>query len=933
MAYIYAYAPEETECASIGLVGALLDQDACFELRAGEFGELSFTHPMDPWGKWRVLEDGVILKTMVPVRLVPEVDDGAYVESVDVYTVARTATKYQRYIYYASTSEKDPKEKTSKGQRTKHKKLLKRGATVTVLADPRPGDSSYRYKVRVGSGKKRVTGYMEKAGLTLKQASVPVAPTQEGLEADAPSYAIQQQLFRIYEVETEADGGNPGSVTVRARRLVYDLLGNICTYRATTNVSCQQVCEEILAHTVFSHPFTIFSDIGDRHVGIDVRDMNPVAAIIDPDEGVVAHWGGEVICDDYDVYLLRRAGLDRGVRIKHGGRMADSGVVIRYGKDLAGVSCRLDSSNVATAIRPVGETASGESLYLDGHVINGRHGYNYNSSTHTCSDWLPEGYRFAVDDDGSQTTTLIERDQESDGYATPKAISLRVSDAKVTKKNKSTSDSETSVLTTALARVMLAEAAVEQFDNGCDVPDISMDVDFTQLGDSEEYAQYRHLEPLFVYDTVIISHPRARVKAQVSLTSLEWQVRAERVSAATFGSLGDAVASIPGWQISGISGGKIAPGSVNSGQISADAIATEHLQAESVNTEALQAESVTADKIAAAAIKTISIEAVSAVIDDIEAGTVTTGTLAAELARMHQAVADRILADIATIDDLTAAIVRSQQVTARTADFDVETVTHLVGSLMDVTRLFGQFARINNLYVTEANLANATLDRLTVLGQDGSYYDISVGSDGVVHASEREVSQAEADAGETDDGRGIVDTAIDIEEIDERTMVDAETGLATLYVAALSAGRITATEAFLGSARIPSIEATTINAIGENMNLRANRSIQLELGAAGDVQRWITFDNEHGMTTRRPAWDETVTEGGVETVVHHEASSWSTQVDEQGFSVNHLEVVGHVGTFEKEGLVARSLTVQRDPNKQAVSVRQTTKGGWSWKAR
>ena len=93
MAYIYAYATDAADCSTIGLVGALMDVDAVFEQQAGEFGELSFTHPVDEAGKWRALADGVILKAEVPVRLCPEIENGAYVSSVDIYTVSAGATR------------------------------------------------------------------------------------------------------------------------------------------------------------------------------------------------------------------------------------------------------------------------------------------------------------------------------------------------------------------------------------------------------------------------------------------------------------------------------------------------------------------------------------------------------------------------------------------------------------------------------------------------------------------------------------------------------------------------------------------------------------------------------------------------------------------------------------------------------------------------
>ena len=917
MAKLYAYAPDAAECASIGLVGALLDRDARFELRAGEFGELSFIHPVDPWGKWEALRDGVVLKAMVPVRLVPEVDDGAYVSSVDEYRVSNAATKYQRYVYYAATAADDPTQEVGRNkrkyQKTRHKRLLKRGAAVTVIGNPRPGDDAYRLKVRVGSGKGKVTGYMEKAGLTLVRQARPVPAAQDGLEAKAPSYALRQQLFRIYEVETEADGGNPGSVAVRARRLVYDLLGNICTYRATANVSCQQACRGILGNTVFSHPFTAYSDIGDRHVGIDARNMNPIEALIDPERGAAARWGGEVVCDDYDIYILRRAGMDRGV-------------TIRYGKDLTGVRCRADSSNVATAICPVGEKANGEPLYLDGHVVNGRCGYNYDSTTQTCASWLPEGFRWALDDDGARKASVIQRDAAWDGYAAPKAAVLAVADAKVTRPGPRTDPSETSVLTAALARVMLAEAAVERFQAGCDLPEVGLEVDFTLLGDTAEYTQYRHLEPLFVYDTVRIRHPKVAVAVRAQLTALTWEVRQERVCAAAFGSPGDAVAKIPGWQISSLSGGKIVPGSVGSGQISAEAIATEHLQAESVNADALQARCITAEKIASGVIDAQMVTAMAAVIQAVQAGTIEAGSLAAQYASLFELAATKIGADFADLDDLTAALANITALTARHGSFDDVTAQNLIGALLTVTRVGARMARIENLYVTQANLMNATLDRLTVLGADGeTYYDISVGGDGFLQATVREVSADEAAAGQTDDGRQILDgsgmeaaTGADVPDLDGVMFSAMEDGLTWLVTQALSTGKLTATEAFIGTAEIPALRATTLTALGQSLNLMANETIQLLLGTREDITNWFSFTPE-GLIIRKTG---------------SSPSKWSTRTSDSGFYIDHEEVAGHVGAFEGDTARFRSLRVSRRDiaGDGDVTVTQTSARGWAWKA-
>lgn len=891
MAYIYAYEPDCYDCSTIGLVGALMDQDARFELRAGEFGELTFTHPIDPWGKWQVLQDGVILKTLVPVRLVPEVDDGTYVEYVDKYKVSQAATKYQRYIYYADTASKDPTREVTRNkrkyQKTKHKKLLKKGANVIVIADKHPNDPSYRYKVRVGSGKGKVVGYMEKAGLTVVQQHVAVAEDQTGLEAVDQSYSIQQQLFRIYEVETDSSPENAGSITVHARRLVYDLLGNVCTYKATANISCQTAATRILENTAFSHPFSVFSDIGDKHIGLDVRNLNPLAALIDPDAGLMAHWSGEVVCDDYDIYILRRAGMDRGV-------------AIRYGKNLSGVSCHVDTSNVATAIRPVGETAAGNPLYLDIHqtTVSGVPRYGYNYSDGSCANLLPLGYRWAVDDDGvHHVSSIIERDLTWDGYAIPKAAVLEVPDAHVTKKTKGVDPSQTSVITAKEARVMLAQAAVAAFEGGCDQAEVSLEVDFTMLGDTEEYSQYKHLEPLFIYDTVHITHPRVAVKADINLTSITWMVREERVSASTFGSLGDAVASIPGWQISSLNGSRIVGGTINSGQLAQDAIATEHLQAESVNADIIQARSITADHLAAHAIDAQLIEAEQAVIDAIEAGTITTGSLASKYAELYELISTVINTDFANVDDLSAALANVVALTATSARFDVATVTTMIGKVIRATLLTSGLARIDNLYVTQANLLNATLDRLTILGADGNYYDVSVGTDGQLYTIERDPDTINLDSGTTDDGRNVLDGSdmegeigIDVPDLDGEYLTTMEDGLTWLTVQALSTGKLTATEAVIGTAQIPSLQTTTMEALGRSLNLLANDTIQLLLGTREDIRAWFEFTDD-GLIVRKTG------------------SDWNTATTENGFYIDNRNVPGHIGAFEHDLLTVRGLKI------------------------
>ena len=698
MAYIYAFAPDGEDCSTIGLVGALMDEDAEFSLMAGEFGELTFRHPVDPWGKHRALVNGAVLRTMVPMRLCPGVrENGEYIRSVDEYTVASTATKGQRYIY-------------SKAAGGKKKKLLRAGQTVAVTGVADASDDNSRYRVKLG----RVSGWMERRGLTVRRRDVPVEGNAAGLEAVQPSYAVRQQLFRIYEVSPVTGADNPGYVEVKARRIAYDLMGNVSLYRTDGAVTCREALEGILANTVMPHDFAVYTDIGDSRVGFDARDINPIRALADPEDGALARWGAEVVSDDYDIYVLRRAGLDRGVRIE-------------YGRNLLGVTVKEDASKAARAIRPVGKAKDGAPLYLDGRVVNGRHGYNYNSGTGACADWLPEGYRFLILPDGTVQGSTVVRDGAAPGAAAGIAV-VEVRDAKVERGN--------SGVTAAVARRMLAAEAVSRFEGGCDLPEISMDVDFILLGDTEDCAQYRHLEPLFVYDSVHVRDARMGISAEISLTGLTWRVRQERVAGARFGALGDVAATVSGWQISSLNGGRILPGTLTAAQLEDGVISARHVQADSISTDALQANSVTAGKIAAGAITAQHIQAGSVTADRLQAGSITAAQIAANTITSAQIAAGAVTTELLAAGAVTAAKIAAQTITANQLQAGLITAQSgliAVGAIQTAQIADGSItaAKIVSLNADVITAGTLSVQRLLLVGENGLIYNLNAAASGL----------------------------------------------------------------------------------------------------------------------------------------------------------------------------------------------------------
>ena len=80
-------------------------------------------------------------------------------------------------------------------------------------------------------------------------------------------------------------------------------------------------------------------------------ERKPIEALLDPENGFCARWGGELVRDDFELYFLRRAGRNRGARIE-------------YAKNLLGVNMTVSDEQAATVVLPIGEKKDGSELYL-----------------------------------------------------------------------------------------------------------------------------------------------------------------------------------------------------------------------------------------------------------------------------------------------------------------------------------------------------------------------------------------------------------------------------------------------------------------------------------------------------------------------------------------------------------------------------------------
>lgn len=252
------------------------------------------------------------------------------------------------------------------------------------------------------------------------------------------------------------------------------------------------------------------------------------------------------------------------------------------------------------------------------------------------------------------------------------------------------------------------------------------------------------------------------------------------------------------------------------------------------------------------AIKSIVRTVENTVAQEIEAEEITTNILKAALAEMMVAKIAVAQIDLAQIVDMVAekAVFRrgeagefyADQFVAQTsnlkiADIGFSQIKDLISGDVIITSGKAGELYIERLAATSAMMLSATLGRLVIQGEDGEYYEIAVSSDGMIHTNIAEVTDEDIASGETLAGKPIISTSAVIADLNAQS-IKAKSGIIDeILTAALTAGKITATEALISSATIPTLYATSLNALAGSLNLSANDSVKIMVGRKGRIFR------------------------------------------------------------------------------------------------
>ena len=630
---------------------------------------------------------------------------------------------------------------------------------------------------------------------------------------------LRDQPFRIYRVIPTLEG-----ITVHARHLSYDLLDNmIRSYTAKSSTAGAAVFSAIGSKCATEHEFNFYSDLTSTAEEFKIENKNPMEAILG-DAGAADSYGGELSRDWLDLYLVERVGSDTGVQI-------------REGKNLLGIEYDEDHTDVCTRIMPTGTDADGNVLYL------------------------PEVY--------------IDSDRIGD-YAHPKWVHLAVGDAKeVTSGDEKRTKSQ--------CYTLMRKAANEKLTDGCDLPKVTVKVDFVNLADTEEYADYLPLQSICLGDTVHVHSSALGRLIGVRMVEYEYDALNRKYTKMTLGSAAETVSS------SGISARQISSGSITALKLAMDSVGSGQLQSGSVGSLQIGAAAVGIAHIAEACITELNAQAVTALtakINEIAAGSITTDELYASLAQIVTLMVQSITADTIDTDELYAALadvilLRAEQINAESisadalaaqyaeivallvesltaesieadhlaaalagfvsmyasvGEFDFATIQNLVAGAMALEQGSAESVYIKNLAVTSANLLSATLGKLVLKGDDGGYYRVFIGADGEISTEAVELTEDEITAGQTSGGQEIVETNLNVADLNASNLQASSAVINEILTTALTAEKITAADAMIASATIPTLYATTIKAIGEGIDLSSNQYIVSIVESVSEAQ-------------------------------------------------------------------------------------------------
>lgn len=585
-------------------------------------------------------------------------------------------------------------------------------------------------------------GYIKKSTFdAMNVTTVSIPATFAGLEAEMMPPRLQYQLFRIVDVVENED-----YVEVTARHVWYDNLKNYTLWEVPKankddDYTAAAVCRNIMTNAISPTGSRVASDCKDTLNGsqFDYKNKNLVEAFLDPENGVCAKFGLSMLRNNWDFYCLKNVGYDRGF-------------VVENGKNLLGVERTESIENLVTRVAPIGKTKKGDIVWLD-----------YNGSKYIDSPYI-----------GNYSCPHVEL------YDT----GIQIGQGGVTAQN---------------IQQKLLEAAQKRFnEDHVDIPEVEMTIEFISLGDTEEYAQYRGLDKVYLYDILTIKDTVRGYSYTAQVVGVEHDILTGMLNSVTIGKLNnwDGTRKIATWQVPEVDGANIRLLSIQAGSFAPGAVGADDLM------DAI----ITAAKID---------------VTDLTAINATLGT-----ATIAQAVVESADISFAQIKALTA--------------------ENLIAHDAVTDRYY-----ISKLAVDNAQMVYATVGELVVKATDNKYYRLDIDANGQLSPTEVTLTQGEITAGITSDGRAsIIETDLTVSDLSANNMKGI-----TALIDKITASTINVQELFARQATITALNTADISNnnslqiyVGTNAYTKKSGIEITDNGIEIDGGKWVKIKAGSGQT-------------------------------------------------------------------------------------
>lgn len=627
------------------------------------------------------------------------------------------------------------------------------------------------------------TEYMEAATLTGLQGYIKIADctaTGESETRTIPAFDIAEQLFTINKIDKETDAHN---IRLDGEHISYQLGRTVLDECSVVGVNPATALRFIAGAMQEAYPGGLYTNITEGEIEADWSWTNAQAAILDPQKGLLKAIEARAIRDNRDIYIVPNP-------------EGNAAYEIRYGVNMKTVKWTGDVSGIVTRIYPIAQREDGSRITLPDKYID---------------SVLPVPY-----------------------------IRPEVLDTKLKVGEKITNSDGTEVeLTEDDVLSRMEEMAQNRFSvDKCDQAEVTLELDWVHMPDTEEYSQYLDLRDAAPAAWVRVTNGPMGVDTVIQMTGYTFDPILKRYKRATFGDKSQRP-SVAGYDIksgavtnralgsNAVRGENIAAGAITAREIEANSITAEQIASKIITAELIAAGAITADEIAAQSITTEKLAALVITTDKLAANAVTAGKIAAGAVESAGIAAGAITTDKLDAGAVTAAKIAAGTITAdrldsTTVDAAIATIAQAEIQSADIS--YAQIKALTaesliardavtdryfiaKLAVENAQMVHATVGDLVIKAADNNYYKLVIDSLGQLTPEQVTLTQEEITAGATSDGKGaIIETDLTVAELSASNMK----GINAL-IDKITAQRIDVQELFARSAVINALNTADIS--------------------------------------------------------------------------------------------------------------------------